>query len=80
MNGYNEGYYNIVVTQFEPDDLQLYLRNNEVVYDEKKMNGKYQVGSGRIVTFTHDTPFINGSIYNSSEKSMNSQKTNRKQL
>ena len=22
------------------------------------MNGKYQVGSGRIVTVTHDTPFI----------------------
>ena len=22
------------------------------------MNGKYQVGSGRVVTFTHDTPFI----------------------
>lgn len=25
---------------------------------QKKMNGKYQVGSGRVVTFTHDTPFI----------------------
>ena len=22
------------------------------------MNGKYQVGSGRVVTVTHDTPFI----------------------
>ncbi len=62
MNGYNEGYYNIVVTQFEPDDLSKYLANNEVVYDKKKMNGKYQVGSGRIVTFTHDTPFINDTI------------------
>ncbi len=31
---------------------------NEVVYD-KKMNGRYQVGSGRIVTITHNTPFIN---------------------
>ena len=33
------------------------------------MNGKYQVGSGRIVTFTHDTPFIDNSIPDSGEKS-----------
>ncbi len=59
MNGYNEGYYNIIVTQYELDDLNKYLEKNEVVYDKKKMNGKYQVGSGRIVTITHDTPFIN---------------------
>ena len=26
------------------------------------MNGKYQVGSGRVVTFTHDTPFIDDSL------------------
>ena len=58
MNGYSEGCYNIVVTQYEPDDLQKYLSNNEVVYDKKEMNGRYQVGSGRIVTVTHDTPFI----------------------
>ncbi len=62
MNGYNGGYYNIIVTQFEPDDLSRYLKVNEVVYDKKKMNGKYQVGSGRIVTFTHDTPFIEDSL------------------
>ena len=43
---------------YEPDDLKGYLGNNEVVYDKTKMNGKYQVGSGRIVTVTHDTPFI----------------------
>lgn len=79
MNGYNEGYYNIVVTQFEPDSLQTYLKNNEVVYDKKKMNGKYQVGSGRIVTFTHDTPFINNSISETAEKNtaenVNNQRT-----
>ena len=69
MNGYEAGYYNVVVTQFEPDDLASYLKNNEIVYDKKKMNGKYQVGSGRIVTFTHDTPFINNSIPNSEQKS-----------
>ena len=34
------------------------MERNEVVYDKTKMNGKYQVGSGRIVTVTHDTPFI----------------------
>ncbi|MBQ8000123.1 MAG: hypothetical protein IJ298_02760 [Ruminococcus sp.] len=62
MNGYNEGYYNIIVTQFELDDLDTYLENNEVVYDKKKMNGKYQVGSGRIVAITHDIPFINNTI------------------
>ena len=58
MNGYNAGCYNIVVTQYEADDLRGYLERNEVVYDKTKMNGRYQVGSGRIVTVTHDTPFI----------------------
>ena len=58
MNGYGGGYYNIIVTQYEPDSLAKYLNDNEVVYDEKEMNGRYQVGSGRIVTITHDTPFI----------------------
>lgn len=62
MNGYNDGYYNVVVTQYEPDDLQGYLRRNEVVYDKTKMNGRYQVGSGRIVAFTHDTPFIESRV------------------
>lgn len=67
MNGYNEGFYNVVVTQYQPDSLSKYLEKNEVVYDKQKMNGRYQVGSGRIVTFTHDTPFINNSIPNSPE-------------
>lgn len=35
-----------------------YLHSNTVVYDKKKTNGKYQVGSGRIVTVAHDTPFV----------------------
>ena len=30
------------------------------------MNGKYQVGSGRIVTVTHDTPFIDDTIQQAS--------------
>ena len=46
-----------------------YLNNNEIVYDKRKMNGKYQVGSGRIVTVTRDTPFINYIIPDSPEKS-----------
>ena len=62
MNGYNEGFYNIIVTQYEPDDFTKYLEETEIVYDKKKMNGRYQVGSGRVVTFTHDTPFINDSV------------------
>ena len=32
------------------------------------MNGKYQVGSGRVVAFTHDTPFTNGIISQDSGK------------
>ena len=67
MNGYSEGYYNIIVTQYQPDDFEHYLNECEIIYDKKKMNGKYQVGSGRIVTFTHDTPFINNSILHNSE-------------
>ena len=34
------------------------------------MNGKYQVGSGRVVAFTHDTPFINN-IISQTSKSVN---------
>ncbi len=67
MNGYNEGFYNIIVTQYQPDDFKRYIEKTEVVYDKKKMNGKYQVGSGRVVTFTHDTPFISDIIPESEE-------------
>ena len=31
---------------------------------QKKMNGRYQVGSGRIVAVTHDTPFIKNIVIN----------------
>ena len=68
MNGYEGGYYNIIVTQHELDDLQSYLKNNTVVYDKKKTNGKYQVGSGRIVTVTHDTPFVENIVTQLTEK------------
>lgn len=43
------------ILRYLPDDI---LTKNIIVYDKKKMNGKYQVGSGRIVTITHDNPFI----------------------
>ena len=69
MNGYNGGYYNIIVTEYEPTDLKSYLKNNEIVYDRQRMNGKYQVGSGRIVTVTHDTPFIQKDNTTVSDKS-----------
>ena len=78
MNGYDQGLYNIVVTQYEPDDLQDYLSKNEVVYDKKEMNGKYQVGSGRIVTVTHDTPFIEDIVPQENAKSQ--EKSVKKQL
>ena len=34
------------------------------MFSEKSIvkNGKYQVGSGRIVTVTQDTPFINNGV------------------
>ena len=43
------------ILRYLPDDI---LTKNKIVYDKKKMNGKYQVGSGRVVTITHDNPFI----------------------
>ncbi len=50
MNGYAPGYYNIIVTQYEPDDLRSYLGNNEVVYDkkdERKVSSRIRSYSGR---------------------------------
>ena len=58
LNGYNDGFYNIVVTQYEPDNFAEYLEDCEIIYNKKEMNGRYQVGSGRVVAVTHDTPFI----------------------
>ena len=43
------------ILRYLPDDIPT---KNKIVYDKKKMNGKYQVGSGRVVTLTHDSPFI----------------------
>lgn len=69
MNGFGGGYYNVIVTQFEPDDLQSFLKNNTIIYDKTKMNGRYQVGSGRIVTITHDSPFIEDNYISDSTES-----------
>ena len=68
LKKFYEGYYNIIVTQYEPDSLKDYLTKNTVVYDKNKMNGKYQVGSGRIVAVTHDTPFVDISVSQTTEK------------
>lgn len=35
-NGYKEGYYNIIVTQYDPDNFRKYLSDCEIVYDKKK--------------------------------------------
>jgi len=81
INDFDAGYYNIIVTQYEPDDFNAYLDDCEIIYDKKKMNGRCQVGSGRVVTFTHDTPFINNSIsqndskYNPSDKKSSEKST-----
>ena len=50
------------MTQYEPDSLAKYLKGCVIVYDKQEMNGKHQVGSGRAVTVTHDTPFIKGTV------------------
>ena len=64
------------ILRYLPDDI---LTKNIIVYDKKKMNGKYQVGSGRVVTFTHDSPFIykddTTSESNSQEESENNSST-----
>ena len=60
--GYDKVFYNIIVTQYEPDSLKQYLNNNTVIYNKKTMNGKYQVGSGRVVASAHDMPFIANTI------------------
>lgn len=48
--------------QYEPDNFKAYLKNCEIIYDKQKMNGRYQVGSGRVVAVTHDTPFIDDTV------------------
>ncbi len=78
LNGFNDGYYNVIVTEYEPDNLRRYLSQNMVIYDKQKMNGKYQVGSGRIVTLTHDNPFIDDSILEKNEKSQANSSDKRK--
>jgi len=63
----NDSY--ICITYSVSKDIQGYLNRNEVVYDKKQMNGKYQVGSGRIVAVTHDTPFIDDIVTQDGGKS-----------
>ncbi len=42
-----------------------------------KMNGRYQVGSGRIVTITHDSPFIEDNNISDSTESQDDKKSSR---
>ena len=56
MNGYEGGTYNVLVTAFNPDNLQGYLENNEVIYDKKK--DAPQRGSGSILpSHLNGSPF-----------------------
>ncbi|MDD6266142.1 MAG: hypothetical protein PUB34_07585 [Clostridia bacterium] len=76
--GYDKGFYNIIVTQYEPDSLKQYLNDNTVIYNKKTMNGKYQVDSGRVVASAHDMPFIaNAIIPENSDLSTENNKKNK---
>ena len=58
MNGYEGGLYNVVVTTYNPDDMQSYLDNpkNVIIYDKKK--GLSEVGSGsKLPSHLTDKPF-----------------------
>jgi hypothetical protein len=59
---YRKGAFHTPYRTKNPAKLQKNERYAEVVYDKKEMNGKYQVGSGRVVAVSHDTPFIEGII------------------
>lgn len=41
---------------------RVFFARNPCSYDTQKMNGKYQVGLGRVVTVTLDTPSIIGNV------------------
>lgn len=66
MNGYATGFYNIIVTQLEKKGekaLDAYLAKCKVIAQKK--NGTYQVGSGRVVTVTHESPFFSSDFITS---------------
>lgn len=56
------------------------INSVKVSAKQKKMNGKYQVGSGRVVTFTHDTPFIENNATTDSAASQEENTKNRGRL
>ena len=63
MNGYAGGLYNVVVTTYNPEDLQSYLNNpdNVIIYDKKK--GLPEVGSGsKLPSRLTDKPFYEDSV------------------
>lgn len=64
-------FYELAETDAELQIVEKYRSEIDGIddYDKKKVNGKYQVGSGRVVAITHDTPFISNSIPDSEEKS-----------
>lgn len=63
MNGYDSGLYNVVVTTYNPDDMQAYLDDpdNIIIYDKKK--GLPEVGSGsKLPSHLTDKPFYENII------------------
>ena len=63
VNGYRQGVYNVLVTVFEPDNLDNYLKNNvaDVIYNKKDES---QSDSGGLLTpsYLNDSPFYENSI------------------
>lgn len=59
--GINKNVITKIRTVHARSDFEQQITDDSVLFlgeDKKEMNGKYQVGSGRVVTVSHDTPFI----------------------
>ncbi len=63
LNGYPGGYFNVLVTVFEPDDLNNYMRNKvkTIIYDKTKDAARS--GSNRLwSSHSNATPFAEKNI------------------
>ena len=66
MNGFNGGYYNLLVTLYAPDSMDQYY--NQVQKTLYKKNGNSQSGSGsEIPSHLNESPFFEDSILQSDE-------------
>lgn len=59
LNGYQGGFYNILVTAFSPDSLESYLGREEniIVYEKKKGNSRGSSGS-LVPSLSNESPFF----------------------